>query len=245
VYIDKTEQKSFIGHKWGDPFTEEQIKYAGEDVEHLIPLYDILTKKHIDRDMKDLATLEYEVVRVSGDMELNGIFINKDKWLFLQKEALVRADSAFKDLNAYFKKVCETDLFGDPVINYGSPLQVRPALEKILGKEIAGTGAAILKSLRSPATDALLKYREATKKVSTYGEAFLEKHIHPSDLRIHARFAQLGAGTGRFAGRTPNLMNIPKEKEYRAAFTAQYPDYRIIAADFSGQDNEIFYLFSA
>jgi DNA polymerase-1 len=32
------------------------------------------------------------------------------------------------------------------------------------------------------------------------------------------------------------MNNIPSDKKYRAAFTAQDPDYRIISADFSGQE---------
>ncbi len=240
VMIDKGLQKSFISMRLGEEFTDEQIDYSLLDVQYLIPLYEEITKKLNNRDMGELAQMEYEVVKVAGDMELNGIFISKPRWLSLRDAAQVRLDSALLALNKIFVPICQTDLFGDPEINYGSPLQIKPALEKLLNKQIESTNATVLKALKNPITDKLLEYREASKKLSTYGEAFLEQHIHPSDNRIHSRFNQLGAATGRFAGTSPNLMNIPKDTKYRAAFTAQYPEYRIIAADFSGQNNRIF-----
>ena len=60
--------------------------------------------------------------------------------------------------------------------------------------------------------------------------------MHESTNRIHSQFKQLGADSGRYASKNPNMTNIPSEAEYRAAFTAPSDEYKLIAADFSGQE---------
>jgi len=236
VDLDKSSQKSFSEMEFGDKFDDDQIEYAGLDVKYLIPLYAKIQHLLAQRGMKELGTLEYDTARVLGDMELNGIYVDKPKWLALKTLAADTAAKAKKDLDNFFIPHCSVDLFREPIINYNSHQQIKPILEKIIGKPLENTNVNTLKSVRHEVIDALLEYRQATKRVTTYGEAFLNENVHKLDKRIHARFVQLGAKTGRMAGKEPNLMNIPKEAVYRAAFTSQHSDYKIIAADFSGQE---------
>jgi len=86
-----------------------------------------------------------------------------------------------------------------------------------------------------PVISDLFKYREFSKRVSTYGETFLN-YIHPVDERIHSSFQQLGADSGRMSSNDPNLQNIPHEQDYRTPFEAQREDWRIISADYSSQE---------
>jgi DNA polymerase-1 len=53
--------------------------------------------------------------------------------------------------------------------------------------------------------------------------------------RIHTQWNQLGTVTGRFSSDSPNLQNIPKLKEYRAAFIAK-PGFKYIIVDYSQQE---------
>ncbi len=69
----------------------------------------------------------------------------------------------------------------------------------------------------------ILEYREVTKLLSTYIDTlptFIEK-----DGRVHAKFIQTGAGTGRFSCEDPNLQNLPVKtelgKKVREAFVAE------------------------
>ena len=82
--------------------------------------------------------------------------------------------------------------------------------------------------------EAILKFKEYSKRVSSFGLNFLE-HIHPVTGRIHADVYQIGTVSGRFAYNTPNLQQIPGDKEYRMCFIA--PDgSKIITSDYSQQE---------
>ena len=238
ITVSKHEQLSFTKMQYGDTFTEEQIKYAQNDITYLLPLYEFLMQEIKKRNMGLLADLENECVRATGDLELNGIHLDRAKWLNLCHTAKKESETYKQTLDEHFKKYCSLNLFNDVDINYKSPKQVLPILSSICQAPITSTSTTALKAFKShPAVKALLDYRMAMKRVNTYGEEFYEKSVHPVDGRIHAEFWQLGrAHTGRYASAKPNMQNIPATKEYREAFTAQTADYRIIAADFSGQE---------
>ena len=238
IEMSKEQQTTFINMKYGDSFTDKQIEYAAKDVEHLVPLYHQLLKKIREKNMATLADLENECIRATGDLELNGIYLDRAKWLALKDKALDSAKAAKAILDQQYQPYCKIDIFGKPDINYKSPKQILPILQQICDKEITSTGTDALKKYgHHPAVKSLLDYRIAMKKVNTYGEEFYDKSVHTTSGRIHAEFWQLGrAHTGRYASSKPNMQNIPSEAEYRAAFTAQSPDYKIIAADFSGQE---------
>ena len=72
------------------------------------------------------------------------------------------------------------------------------------------TDAATLEALRDehPIAELLLEYRNLEKLRSTYTDA-LPPLVDARDGRIHTRFNQTGAATGRLSSENPNLMNIP------------------------------------
>ena len=81
----------------------------------------------------------------------------------------------------------------------------------------------------------ILQHRATAKLLGTYVEA-LPKLIHPETGRIHTRWDQAVAATGRISSRDPNLQNIPIRSEHgkriREAFVAP-PGYTIISCDYS------------
>jgi len=233
-HLDKGVREEFIGKKFGESFTEEEIEYAGDDVKYLIELESIIDFKLSQRGLTDVSRLEYETLNVTGDLELNGVLIDQKKWLALKDDANLRADEARYKLDAHFKPYCEVDLFGAPVINYNSPLQLKPILEKILDKPLSSTGKDYLKMFMSyNVIELLFSYREAAKQISTYGQNFIDNNVH-EDGRIYCDFNQLGAQTGRYSSSNPNLQNIPSNQKYRTPFIAE-PGYKLISADFQGQ----------
>lgn len=237
IKLDKTEQANFQNLPVGYDYSKKQIDYAGNDVRYLIPLYQKLNSLLITRNMEILGKLENETVKVTGDLEYDGIYINKDKWLLLKSIEEEKAVLAKKDLDTHFSPHCQTDLFGDPVINYKSNPQVGKVLSKICATKFKSVAEPVLKIYQNkyPAVASLLNYRKAIKRVDTYGQSFIDQHVF-SDQRIHSSFYQLGAETGRFSSKRPNMTNIPKEQEYRDPFEAQGQDYLMISADFSGQE---------
>jgi DNA polymerase-1 len=116
-------------------------------------------------------------------------------------------------------------------INLGSPYQIK-ALLGMVGIDVQNTNEKVLKDHKDKEiVQHLLSYREQAKRVSTYGESFLDT-VHPVTKRVHTSFHQLGTATGRVASDQPNLQNIPALQIYRSAFRAR-PDYKIITADYS------------
>jgi DNA polymerase I len=92
----------------------------------------------------------------------------------------------------------------------------------------------------------VLEYRELAKLKSTYVDA-LPPLIEPGTGRLHTRFSQTGAATGRLSSSEPNLQNIPVRTELsrqiRAAFIAD-PGWTLVSADYSQIELRILAHFS-
>jgi DNA polymerase-1 len=232
--LSKSVRQTFINHK--GPFTDKQIQYSADDVTYLHKLHKVLMMDIIDLRLDSVYNMECEVIPVTGDMELNGLHLDFAKWSAL--EAIAKKESLIKkeELDKYFLPYCDKDLFGDPIINYNSPLQLKPILEKILKRSITGTGKEVLERILNPAVRALLKYREYETRVTRYGSAFYKEHKHSVTGRIHPTFIQIGGtDSGRYSSRDPNAQNIPRETAYRAAFTAE-PGRKIVGSDYGSME---------
>lgn len=236
LFMAKETRDTFIDMPVGKDFTKDQITYAGADVEHLPTLEMKIESKINQRGMRELLQLEMETLHATCDLELNGIYLNADRWLKLKDTAEIEAGKAREALDKHFEPYCEKDMFGDLTINYNSPAQIRPILEQITGLSIPSTNVNILRKINHDVIGSLLKYREHMKRLTTYGQEFLNEHVSSVDSRVHSNFLQLGADSGRYASRNPNMTNIPSDQAYRSAFTSQYKDTRMISADFSGQE---------
>jgi DNA polymerase I-like protein with 3'-5' exonuclease and polymerase domains len=79
-----------------------------------------------------------------------------------------------------------------------------------------------------PVVQWLLAYKRAEKRRSMI-QAWLDKHI-AADGRIHARFAPLSTGTGRFTCSNPNLQQVPRESYIRDCFIAA-PGSELVVMD--------------
>jgi DNA polymerase-1 len=92
----------------------------------------------------------------------------------------------------------------------------------------------------------VLEYRELAKLKSTYVDA-LPPLIEPGTGRLHTRFSQTGAATGRLSSSEPNLQNIPVRTELsrqiRAAFVAD-AGWTLVSADYSQIELRILAHFS-
>jgi len=242
ITLEKSTRDSFQKHTWGEKFSEKQIRYSAQDVEYLIPVHRSIQKLLNKRDMGILSELEYETAPVLGDMSLNGIYLNADLWIPLEEKAMAGVETARIKLNDHFKGFIEAqtsgDLFGSTyVINYNSPKQLLPRLREITKIQLTSTNADYLEYYkdRHEVIADVINYRQEQKKISTYGTVFL-KNISSIDNRIHSKFRQLKAQTGRLSSDDPNMMNLPSHQSYRTPFCVQDPDWNFISADFSGQE---------
>ncbi|MEO1368683.1 MAG: DNA polymerase, partial [Acidobacteriota bacterium] len=112
-----------------------------------------------------------------------------------------------------------------------------PVLRKTRKTKNYSTDAETLEELAARGYDLperIIHYRELTKLKSTYVDAL--PAMVAEDGRIHTRFNQAVAATGRLSSAHPNLQNIPIRTELgqrvRKAFRAA-PGHRLVVADYS------------
>jgi DNA polymerase-1 len=179
--------------------------------------------------------VEMPLERVLSAMELRGVLVDVPTL-----EAVGRTvEQKIRELEAECKTLAGRDF----------TLRSRDQLEAILFDELKlpvvkrtpkggrSTDADVLEALADghalPAR--VLAYRELDKLKGTYIDA-LPKCVDPRTGRIHTRFDQAVAATGRLSSSDPNLQNIPIRTDVgraiRAAFVAP-AGHVILSADYS------------
>lgn len=84
--------------------------------------------------------------------------------------------------------------------------------------------------------DPLIAYSKADQLVSAFGSNWVQK-IRPDTGRIHQEIHQCMTTTGRLSG-TPNLMQIPRDSDYRKCFVPR-KGWKFVCADYSQQEPRI------
>lgn len=207
-----------------------------------------------DRGLKDVAwvfnNIEMPCIEVVADMEDVGVDFDfamaeslHDKYHALLEEKTARVYevlSMYEDEIAGYRVKNVSNKLSDP-INLDSPTQIAIVLYDIMKVGIVdkdtprGTGEKILVKINNDFTQALLEYREVGKLINTYIDK-LPTCVNPDDGRIHCKFNQYGADTGRFSSNDPNLQNIPSHnKDIRKMFKAT-DGYVLMSSDFSQQE---------
>ncbi len=155
-------------------------------------------------------TIEMPLIYTLYDMEVRGIRVNKEALKEYGDNLQVGIERLEKDIYG---------LVGEE-FNINSPKQLGVILFEKLKLPFAkktktgySTSADILEKLQSehPAVKMILEYRQLTKLKSTYADG-LAVYIR-EDERIHGRFHQTIAATGRISSTDPNLQNIPIRME--------------------------------
>ncbi len=229
--LDKTEQVS----DWSvNELSRSQLEYAARDAA-IMPEVKAKLDERIESDgLADVMELENQCVVPIAEMELNGFYLDRERWCEqLDKVSAIQQRSGAELQHMLAAGVAQASLFGAPQINLDSIDQVTDALVNLGVPMPATTRAWQLQPLAEqyPQVAKLLEYRAAAKATSSFGENILE-FVEPATGRIHADFRQIGAPTGRFACAKPNLQQIPHEAEYRRCFTAP-EGRRLVIADYS------------
>ena len=248
VELNKEVRNQFIGLT-GQPFREDQIVYGAKDVEYLIGV-----RKHqlplIDKyKLNNVVDLENEAVTAFADIEYNGLDLDSEKWkeieavnmdkasnLELNLDDMVRVDSRIKH---FVSKYIQTDMFTatedirDIDIKWTSPKQVLEVFQCIVPKLENVNGKQMYKyRFKYPLIDKYVKYKEAMKLCTSYGDAFFKNLA--GDNKIHTNFHQI-LDTGRVSSSKPNMQQIPADNIYRNCFTA--PDgWSFVSSDYSSQE---------
>ena len=184
-----------------------------------------------------LAEIELPLVPVLARMEIAGVAVDRGVLAGMSKEFDAR-------LAALERKIHEAA--GEP-FNIGSPPQLGrvlfeklgyPAVKKTAKTKSWATGSDVLEELAAlstgPVPGLVLEWREISKLKGTYVDAL--PFAIAKDGRIHTRYDQAVAATGRLSSNAPNLQNIPVRTEaglaIRRAFVAA-PGCLLVAADYS------------
>lgn len=226
--LDKTEQKS----DWSGPLSAGQIEYAAKDAAILLPLRSELRQRLIDASLVRVAKLEFDLAPVVADMETAGFYLDLAAWEQVWNRYRAERERLAEKVRTTLGSHLPGGLFGPMFFNPDSPDQVLEALRN-LGIDVPHTGESALKPLaeRYPPVADLLEYRAVAKAVASCGDLF-PRYVHPKTGRIHARYRQIGARSGRMSCREPNVQQVPRKKEIRACFRAP-AGRRLIVADYS------------
>ncbi len=201
-----------------------------------------LLQKEIEEH--DLHYLFYEVEMplaiTLGDMEFDGVHVNKETLQEMGKEIQIKIELLEKDI--YNQAGCE--------FNISSPKELGNILfEKLQlphGKKNNrgySTAADTLNKLKDkhPIIELILEYRMLTKLYSTYIDGLMNTIL--PDGKIHTIFTQTLTRTGRLSSLEPNLQNIPIRYEYgrliRKAFIPS-EDSIMVSSDYSQIELRIF-----
>jgi DNA polymerase I len=179
--------------------------------------------------------LEMPLSLILADMESAGIKVDVGRLKNMNEELAAK-------LIALESKIHQ--LAGEH-FNINSPKQLGVILFEKLGlssgkktKTGYSTSADVLEKLADDheIIREILDYRQLGKLQSTYIEGLL-KVVHPNTDKVHTRFNQVLAQTGRLSSIDPNLQNIPirleEGRKIRQAFIPSEKDWVIFAADYS------------
>ncbi|MEG5052789.1 MULTISPECIES: bifunctional 3'-5' exonuclease/DNA polymerase [unclassified Microcoleus] len=233
VKLDKAQQVS----DWSGELSPTQLQYAATDAAILLPLCEVLHRQLYSAELWQTAKLEFACLPAVASMELNGMLLDRELWSVLGKKLATKRDSLLRQINSQLhrpnphKQISLLPEFTD-TINPCSPKQVLAALQE-KGIPVTSTNSQHLIPLQGeyPVIQALLEYRSLFARINTFSLG-LPEHIHPITGRIHSNWFQIGARSGRFSCRKPNLTNIPRDKETRQCFKAA-PGYVLLKADYS------------
>lgn len=172
--------------------------------------------------------LELAASRITGEMERRGAQIDVS-----YAEATVQRMTAYTD---QARQWC-TDAYG---ISISANQQIAETLEAEgfqlprTPKGQIATTRAVLEQINHPLAGAVLKYRGASKVVSTYVGKFLS--LCDGDGRIHADIRVMGAKTSRMSIAKPSLQNLPARASHgsivRDAFIPYTPDECLLTVDY-------------
>lgn len=235
IEADAVRGKGKKALQWDQVEIEPAAQYANERADFTFRLSELLTSRMHQGEFKRLFyDIELPLASVLATMELTGIRVDTELLARLSDEA----NAQLEDLHAQCTQLAGHDF------NVSSPRQLEtilfdeldlPVIKKT--KTARSTDHEVLEELAAlhPLPGAILEHRSVSKLKSTYLDA-LPREVNPETGRIHTRYNQLVAATGRLSSSDPNLQNIPIRTEMgrrvRRAFVPA-EGWSMLAADYS------------
>lgn len=233
IELNKTIRQSFIYHKGS--FSSEQLEYAADDV--VIPLK-IYKQQHADLISESLmptARLEFEVIPVIGDIEYNGMYLNKEKWAVLIEENIKKYREYRQKVKDLFIPVWDLNLLGDLNMKLNNKEHVLYGLHALGFTGLENTKEESL-TMNCPEEvyEPIISFREYDTDLTRYGQNWLDA-INPVTGRIHTSLFQIGTECVNYESIIPTskgLLNINELMENDNTWN----DLNITVASKNGRD---------
>ena len=222
------------GKKRSIPEDDVLNHYIATITEAINQSYPLMLEQLTEYNQAELLfDLELPLAEILSQMEEIGIYTDVNDLQTMESEIQSKLDELIQ--NIY-------DAAGES-FNINSPKQLGVVLFEnlhlpvIKNKTGYSTAVDVLEQLKGehPIIEYILEYRQLAKLQSTYVEG-LQKVIS-KDQRIHTRFNQTLAQTGRLSSIDPNLQNIPvrldEGRKIRKAFKSTDENNVIFSADYS------------
>lgn len=238
---------------YGQSFVKDDVSIYGKGKKFKVPEDNVLnpyvasitdaiyfSKPNMDKQLEEynqvelLADLELPLAQILSEMEETGIYTDINDLKEMEIEIQQKLDVLIKNIH---------EAAGE-AFNINSPKQLGVVLFETLKLPVIkktktgySTAVDVLEQLQGehPIIEYILEYRQLSKLQSTYVEG-LQKVVS-DDKRIHTRFNQTLAQTGRLSSVDPNLQNIPvrleEGRKIRKAFKPTSKDSVILSADYS------------
>lgn len=268
-YLGVVLDKSIRGQIIWKGLVGEVIVYAATDVKYLEKIREEQIKLLTNKDLMRATEYENRFVIPLAYCEYCGVKIDRNKWLTKMSKDQERLNLIKKELDSwliknepqseYIKIDKQGDLFlgfnSEPqvTLNWNSTKQVIPLFKKYgvdtskLDKDSGEDKDSIDAKILGPQQDKCsliplyLKYKEASKVTSTYGENILNQ-LDEND-RLYTNFNQCGADTFRLSSggkdgkvKYINLQNLPSDEATRACFVSEKGN-KFISIDFCGEES--------
>lgn len=234
----EAEEDFMKAHQQTDLLNDDTVDFAAYGLQWVVytdMLRQIQEKRIVEEELEQvLYQVEVPLVKVMASMEYQGFSVDRQVLEDIGRSIATEVDQLTEEIYR---------LAGEE-FNIKSPKQLGPILFEKLGlpagkktKTGYSTSADVLEKIadKHEIIPLILEYRQLTKLQGTYIDGMIPL-IH-EDGKIHARFNQTVAATGRISSSEPNLQNIPVRQELgrsiRKAFVTDSPDEVLIGADYS------------
>ena len=221
---------------FSDVNLEEATKYAAEDADVTLRLYNLLLERVNSEKLKKIyEVFEKPMIKLLSKLEINGVKVDQ---VYLEKlskkfeERLKKTEKEIYEVSGKEFNIGSPKQLGEIIYN-----DLKIAKLKKTRKGSLATSAKILEDLALTGhkfPNLVLEWRQVSKLKSTYTDA-LQNHISNKTKRVHTSFLLAATNTGRLASSDPNLQNIPIKtldgKEIRKAFIAEKNNI-LISADY-------------
>lgn len=256
-YLEKDIEKEHGASDWSNPIlSDEQLNYAGEDVEILRELYADLQERLTKFQLTETFDMESKLLPAVIAMTREGVYVDVNQWklrsIAVAKEAEELKEVVLGKLPASdLKEIVPVRMTkkGTPRVadvkknaknehynrtnrwKLSSPVQVMEVFKRI-GIELPDTQHKTLieRAGENPILDLYIKFRKKNKEANSFGLNWLEC-VNKETQRFYPHWRQLGTKSGRMSCANPNLQQMPRGACRKGISAA--PGKVFVRADFS------------